>query len=120
METEQMHVFITGATGWVGSAVVEELIGAGHQVTGLARSSDKATSLAATGARVRRGTLDHADVLRDAAAEADAVIHTAFNHDFAKFAENAEQDRRTIELLGWEPSGPALLADIERDEYYGE
>jgi len=95
-----MHVFITGATGWVGSAVVEELIGAGHQVTGLARSDDKATSLAATGARVRRGTLDHTGVLRDAAAEADAVIHTAFNHDFAKFAENAEQDRRTIELLG--------------------
>ncbi len=95
-----MHIFVTGATGWVGSAVVEELIGAGHRVTGLARSADKAQALAATGAEVLRATLDDLDVLRHASAAADAVIHTAFNHDFSKFAENAEQDRRAIETMG--------------------
>ncbi|MES2198060.1 MAG: SDR family oxidoreductase [Pseudomonadota bacterium] len=95
-----MHIFVTGATGWVGSAVVEELIGAGHRVTGLARSADKAQALAATGAEVLRATLDDLDVLRRASAAADAVIHTAFNHDFSKFAENAEQDRRAIETMG--------------------
>ncbi|HJU39530.1 MAG TPA: NAD(P)H-binding protein, partial [Tahibacter sp.] len=95
-----MHVFVTGATGWVGSAVVDELLRAGHAVTGLARDGDKAAMLAATGARVVRGTLDDVDVLRDAASAADAVIHTAFNHDFSQFAANAAQDRRAIETLG--------------------
>ncbi|WP_418459213.1 SDR family oxidoreductase [Brucella intermedia] len=95
-----MHVFVTGATGWVGSAVTDELLKAGHQVTGLARSEEKASALAATGAKVLRATLDDLNALRDAAAAADAVIHTAFNHDFSKFAENAEQDRRVIEALG--------------------
>jgi len=95
-----MHVFVTGATGWVGSAVVEDLIGAGHRVTGLARSADKAAALAATGAEVLHGTLDDLDLLRDGASAADATIHTAFNHDFSKFADNAAQDQRAIETLG--------------------
>lgn len=84
----------------MGSAVVAELIDAGHQVTALARSTEKSASLAARGVKVVHGTLDDLDVLRRAADSADAVVHTAFNHDFSKFAENAEQDRRAIEALG--------------------
>lgn len=95
-----MRVFVTGATGWVGSAVVNELISAGHHVTGLARSEEKAAALTAIGAHVFRATLDDLDALRSAASSADAVMHTAFNHDFSRFAENAEQDRRAIETLG--------------------
>lgn len=95
-----MHVFVTGATGWVGSAVVEELLRAGHVVIGLARDPEKAAALASAGARVVNATLDDHDALRHAASMADGVIHTAFNHDFSKFAENAEQDRRAIEALG--------------------
>lgn len=95
-----MRVFVTGATGWVGSAVVNELLGAGHRVTGLARAADKAAALAARGVEVRQGTLDDIELLERAAADSEAVIHTAFNHDFSKFAANAEQDRRAIEALG--------------------
>ena len=95
-----MHVFVTGATGWVGSAVVQELIDAGHLVTGLARSAEKTAALAATGAKVLLARLEDLDALRTAADQADAVIHTAFNHDFSKFIENCEQDRRVIEVLG--------------------
>ncbi|MCL6710266.1 NAD(P)H-binding protein [Pseudomonas sp. R2.Fl] len=95
-----MHIFVAGTTGWVGSAVTDELLKAGHQVTGLACSNDKATVLAATGANVLRATHDDLDTLRATAAAADAVIHTVFNHDVSKFAENADQDRRVIEALG--------------------
>lgn len=107
-----MHVFMTGATGWVGTVVVKELLEAGHRVTGLARSQDKAAALAAAGAGVLCGSLDDLDMLARAAAGADAVIHAAFNNDFSRFAENSEQDRRAIEVLGraLEGSNRPLLA----------
>jgi nucleoside-diphosphate-sugar epimerase len=106
-----MHVFVTGATGWVGSAVVEDLLTAGHQVTGLVRSTDKAAPLTAAGAKVVQATLDDLDTLRAVASAADAVIHTAWGSDYSKFIENCEQDRRVIDALGaaLEGSGRPLL-----------
>jgi nucleoside-diphosphate-sugar epimerase len=111
-----MRIFITGASGWIGSAVVPELLGAGHQVVGLARSDESAAALAAAGAEVQLGTLDDLDVLRDAAGASDGVIHLAFKHDLAftgDFEGAANADRRAVETIGDALAGsdrPLLIA----------
>ena len=98
-----MKIFVTGASGWIGSAVVPELIGAGHEVTGLARSDASAQALVKAGAQVERGTIDDLDILAKTAAASDGVIHLAFKHDIAftgDFVGAATADRTAVDTFG--------------------
>lgn len=102
-----MRVFVTGATGNIGSYVVKELIASGHQVLGLSRSKEKAVALVAAGAEVLHGTIEDAEILKSGASQADGVIHLAFNHDFSNFVANCEDDRRVIATLASALAGTA-------------
>ena len=108
-----MRVFITGASGWIGSAVTDELLANGHEVVGLARSDESAAGIVAKGADVVRGTLTDLDVLRDAASASEAVVHLGFVHDFANFAESGRIERAAVHIFGetlTESDRPLLLA----------
>lgn len=95
-----MRIFLTGATGFIGSRIVPELLAAGHHVLGMTRSDEGARALAAAGVEVHRGRLEDLDSLRSGAAKADAVIHTAFDHNFSNFVANCEKDRQAIRAMG--------------------
>jgi nucleoside-diphosphate-sugar epimerase len=103
-----VRIFVTGASGWIGSAVVPELLAAGHQVVGLARSADAAATVAALGAEPYRGGIDDCDRLAEAAAQADGVVHLAYNHDFSRIREAAQTDLAVINAIG------AALAGTDR------
>jgi len=108
-----MRVFVTGASGWIGSAVVDQLLAEGHQVTGLARSETSAAAIAATGAEVRRGDLDDLDSIRAGATDADAVIHLANKHDWSNPAASNAAERAAVATIGDTLAGtghPFLLA----------
>jgi nucleoside-diphosphate-sugar epimerase len=108
-----MRVFVTGGSGWIGSAVIPQLVAAGHHVVGLARTDDAARAVAALGAEWRRGDLDDLDSLRAGAEASDAVIHLAFNHDFSDFAGAGRTERAAVETFGKTLEGsdrPFLLA----------
>ncbi len=110
-----MRVFLTGATGFIGARIVPELLAAGHQVLGMTRSDAGAEQLAAAGAQAHRATLEDLDRIRAGAADADAVVHTAFDHDFANFLANCEKDRRVIGALGEVLKGsdrPLLITSV--------
>lgn len=101
-----MHIFVTGASGYIGTAVVRELIDAGHQVVGLTRSESGAHLLESLGAEVARGVVEDLEFLRQKAAASDGVIHLAFNHDFSNFAASLSADLRAIEALGGDLRAP--------------
>lgn len=108
-----MRVFVTGAAGFIGTAVVSELIAAGHEVLGLNRSPEKAGALIAVGAEVLQGSIEDGDVLREGVTRSDGVIHSAFNHHFSRFKADCEDDRRMVATLGSAPIGtnkPLIVA----------
>lgn len=126
-----MHVFVTGATGWIGTAVVDQLLDAGHEVTGLARSDESATVLAAKGAKVHRGDLDDLDSLRAGADPADAVVHLANKHDFTDHAGTNAAERASVQAIGDALAGSnrpfvvasglfgGLVAEQDRSSFHG-